>query len=49
MGDLGGNVMGNVGLTDTVENVTTDWAHESSVDGSKGASGEGPLLSGVVG
>jgi hypothetical protein len=49
VGDLGGNVVGNVGLADTVEDVSTDWAHESSVDGSKGTSGESPLLSGVVG
>jgi hypothetical protein len=47
--DLGRGVVSDVGFTDTVEDPSTDKAHESSVNGGKGTSGEGPLLGGVVG
>jgi len=38
-----------VGLADTVQNVTADGAHESSVDGRESTSREGPFLGRVVG
>lgn len=47
--DLGSDVVGNVGLADTVQNVTADGAHESSVDGRESTSREGPFLGRVVG
>lgn len=46
--DLGGDVVGDVRLADTVQDVLADGAHELSVDGGKGASGERPLVGGVV-
>ncbi len=41
--------MSDVSLTNTVEDVGTDWAEESSVNGSKGTSGESPFVGRVVG
>jgi hypothetical protein len=46
--DLGRDVVGNVGLADTVEDVLADGAHELSVNGGKGTSSERPLVGGVV-
>jgi len=40
--------MGDVSLADTVENVGTQWSHQSSVDGSKSTSGESPGLGRVM-
>jgi hypothetical protein len=47
--DLGGNVVGNVGLGDTVHEVGSDGTHQVTVDGAEGSTGEGPLSSAVVG
>ena len=49
VGDLGGDVVGDVGLTDTVEDVRADWSEEVSVNGGERSTGEGPLVGGVVG
>lgn len=49
VGDLGRSVVSDVGLADTVEDPSTDKAHESSVNCSKGTSGESPLFGRVVG
>jgi hypothetical protein len=40
--------VGDVSLTDTVEEVATDGAEESSVDGRKGTSSESPFSGRVV-
>ena len=49
VGDLGGNVVGNVSLADTVENVRANGSKEVSVNGSKSSTGKGPLVGRVVG
>lgn len=49
VGDLGGDVVGNVGLTDTVEDVGANGSEEVSVNGGKSSSGESPLVGRVVG
>lgn len=46
--DLGRGVVGDVSLANTVKDPSTDKAHESSVNGSKGTSGKSPLFSTVV-
>lgn len=46
--DLGRGVVGDVSLANTVKDPSTDKAHESSVNGSKGTSGKSPLLGTVV-
>lgn len=47
--DLAADVVGDVGLTDTVQSDPTGRAEELTVDGAEGATGEGPLGGGVVG
>jgi hypothetical protein len=47
--DLGRDVVRDVGLADSVEDVRTDGTHEVSVNGSKGSTGESPLFGRVVG
>ena len=47
--DLGRDVVGNVSLANTVEDVRSDGAHEVPVDRAKGTTGEGPLVCRVVG
>lgn len=47
--DLGGSVVSDVGLANTVKDPSTDGAHESSVNGSKGTSSKSPLLGRVMG
>ena len=42
-------MMRNMCLADTVEDVCTDRAEESAIDGGKGAAGEGPFVCGIVG
>lgn len=49
VGNLGGSVVSDVGLADTVKNPSTNGAHESSVNGGKSSSGKGPLLGRVMG
>lgn len=47
--NLGGDVVGNVGLGDTVHEVRSDGTHQVAVNGAEGSTGEGPLSSAVVG
>lgn len=47
--DLGGDVVSDVGLADTVEDPSTDRAEHVSVNGGQGTSGKGPLVGRVVG
>lgn len=47
--DLGGDVVSNMSLADTVENPSTDWAEHVSVNGGEGSSGKSPLVGRVVG
>ncbi len=49
VGNLGRDVVSDVSLADTVEEPSTDRPEHVSVNGSKGTSGESPLVSGVVG
>ncbi len=49
MRNLAGDVVGNVGLTDTVENVGADRAKELSVDSAESATSKAPAVCGVVG
>lgn len=47
MGDLGGNVVSDVGLSDSVHEVRSDRSQHVSVDGAESSLGESPL-SGTV-
>jgi hypothetical protein len=49
VGNLGGDVVGNVGFTNTVEDVRANGSEEVSVNGGKSSTGKGPLVSRVVG
>lgn len=49
VGDLGRDVVGNVGLADTVEEPSANGAEHVSVNGGEGTSGKGPLVGRVVG
>lgn len=47
--DLGRDVMGDVGLADSVEDVLSDGSKELAVESAESTLGKGPLLGRVVG
>lgn len=49
VGNLGADVVRNVGLGDTVHHIRTDGTHEVTVNGGEGTAGKGPLFGRVVG
>ena len=49
VGDLARDVVGDVGLTDSVQDVLSDGAEELAVESTEGTSGKVPLLGRVVG
>jgi hypothetical protein len=49
VGDLGADVVRDVGLAQAVDEVGADGAKEGTVNGAEGAAGEGPELVRVVG
>lgn len=49
VGNLGRDMVGDVGFADTVEDPSTNGAEHVSVNGGKGTSSKGPLFGGVVG
>ncbi len=49
MRDLAGDVMSDVGFTDTVHGDPTDGTEELTIDGAESASSESPFVGRVVG